>query len=646
MIHLNIDLSALISLKEELEPGIKKALSDAARDLSLQAHAHIVEKVQEKLHSTRERYLAALSYEQVDDSTWIINLDKSALWIEEGLPEHNMLDNLLKSKKARTAKDGCVLNPRNKVLTSLGWKRIKDVVPGDLVLTHSGKYREVKELLVKPTDLGTEFVNFRIYAADGTGRNGPLSKANSDLTLPSLSLTVDHPVLTPGGWKSAGDLKNGDFVATPADLKRLCKWCQAPLPINAPLVTTCLNNRCARQLACAEKRIFNFSAEDRKKNGHKANLAAKASGIFNRLDWGARNPDVLQKMRTGSAAAMRARQRDGQWAPELCFEQALESFGLKRGVDFLREEPLPTDRVVNAGRGRTRKSVLFLDFFFPALKLVVELDGKVWHNKPEAKERDRAKDRACKDRGYRVLRIPSHKIYRRAARLSKYINLWLKNHSGELGVAWVKIGALRRGKVLRRDHIYAKKYDICLDAEEHSFCCETVFIHNSRYLVVPFQHNKGPTQQTKAAQDLTATIKRELQQRKIAYNKIETDAAGRPKLGLLHKFDIKNMPLKTVEGPGQGHGPIGAVRQGNTGIPFLSGIRIYQKQIKDGMGRSKVSRSIMTFRVASSKHYGSGKWEHPGTDARRFFDEAADWALRLWETQIAPRVLDAAVKNL
>lgn len=274
MIHLNIDLSALISLKEELEPGIKKALNDAARDLSLQAHAHIVEKVQEKLHSTRERYLAALSYEQVDDSTWIINLDKSALWIEEGQPEHNMLDNLLKSKKARTAKDG------------------------------------------------------------------------------------------------------------------------------------------------------------------------------------------------------------------------------------------------------------------------------------------------------------------------------------------------------------------------------------SKFVAVPFQHNKGPTQQTKAAQDLTATIKRELQQRKIAYNKIETDAAGRPKLGLLHKFDIKNMPLKTVEGPGQGHGPIGAVRQGNTGIPFLAGIRIYQKQIKDGMGRSKVSRSIMTFRVASSKHYGSGKWEHPGTDARRLFDEAADWALRLWETQIAPRVLDAAVKNL
>jgi hypothetical protein len=148
----------------------------------------------------------------------------------------------------------------------------------------------------------------------------------------------------------------------------------------------------------------------------------------------------------------------------------------------------------------------------------------------------------------------------------------------------------------------------------------------SRYLVVPFQHNKGPTSQTQAAQDLTATIKRELKQRQIPYGKIETDEHGKPKLGLLHSFDITKKPVKTHDGPGQGHGPIGEVRQGTTGIPFLQSIRIYQKEVK-----GKVKRGIMTFRVASSKHKGSGKWIHPGLEPRNFFDETANWALQQWD---------------
>jgi len=89
-----------------------------------------------------------------------------------------------------------------------------------------------------------------------------------------------------------------------------------------------------------------------------------------------------------------------------------------------------------------------------------------------------------------------------------------------------------------------------------------------------------------------------------------------------------------------GKGPIGAARMGPTGIPFLQGIRVYQKRVKDdSTGHSKVSRGIMTFRVASSKHKGTGRWVHPGLQARNFFDEAADWALEQWEKRIVPDIL-------
>lgn len=162
----------------------------------------------------------------------------------------------------------------------------------------------------------------------------------------------------------------------------------------------------------------------------------------------------------------------------------------------------------------------------------------------------------------------------------------------------------------------------------------------SKYLSVPFQHNKGPTEQTHAAKDLTDTVKAEMRRRKIPYGNIEKDAGGKPKTGLLHSFDILKNPPKTHEGPGQGKGPIGKVRQGPTGIPFLQNIRVYQRNVTDKKtGKSSTQKQVMTFRMVSSNHKGTGRWVHPGLEARKFFDEAASWALDQWERKVVPDIL-------
>jgi hypothetical protein len=132
----------------------------------------------------------------------------------------------------------------------------------------------------------------------------------------------------------------------------------------------------------------------------------------------------------------------------------------------------------------------------------------------------------------------------------------------------------------------------------------------------------------------------------IPYGKLETDQDGLPKLGKLHSFDILHQPLKTHEGPGQGHGPLGSPRQGTTGIPFLQNIRVYQKRIKDANGKSKVVKQVMTFRTVSSKQRGSGKWLHPGVEAHNFFEAAEKWALDLWDAKIAPSLLARLEKSL
>ncbi len=626
---INLDIASIREMHADLTKELEAKLQVAAAAIATQAHAHILEQANTRLKTRRETFVEALEFEQVDSHTWAITVPQKALWIENGMPPHNMLEDLLKSPKAKTAKDGCVLNPRNKVLTSLGYKKIKDIKAGDMILTHSGKFREVKEVLIQKAGVGTEYVIIKPYSA--TSSINP-NKKNCDLTLPSLSLTIDHLVLTPGGWQPAGELKKGDLIATPADLKRLCQFCGAPLPINAFVAKYCLNNSCSRKAACKEGRLLGaIKPEDRRANGLIGNTAARASGVFDRPDWGARNPEHLKIMRKSSAKAMREKVSSGEWEPEEKFSQFLYSEGLIEDVDFIREYPILTDRIVSAGGGRTRKSTLFCDFFFPKLKLVIELDGKHWHDNAEAKERDVAKDKAVSVRGWFMARIASHKIYQEGRDLAKAVSVWSKNHSGELGIAWVRVGKIKRGVVNRPDHVYAKKYDLCLDAEEHSFCCETVFIHNSKYLVIPFKHNKGPTQQTPVQAGLLDTIKQHLKARQIPYGKIEKNPDGSPKVGLLHKFDI--------------HEPHPKADHHSNHI--LEGIRVYQnaKKNPDGSprmnkhGHQMVSREIMTFRVASSKQQNSGKWFHPGFEAMGFLDEAYTWAVKLWEDEIQPSIL-------
>lgn len=168
----------------------------------------------------------------------------------------------------------------------------------------------------------------------------------------------------------------------------------------------------------------------------------------------------------------------------------------------------------------------------------------------------------------------------------------------------------------------------------------------STYLVIPFVHGGGKTQNTPAQMNLIDTIRSELKSRKIPYKSIERNPDGSAKLGRLHSFNIMNAPLKTANGPGQGHGPIGQVRQGKTGIPFLRGVGVYQKEVTDKAGKTSTKREIVTFRVASSKQIGTGKWDHPGLVGVHLMDKALVWAREEWERNMGPKVVSNLIAEL
>jgi hypothetical protein len=159
----------------------------------------------------------------------------------------------------------------------------------------------------------------------------------------------------------------------------------------------------------------------------------------------------------------------------------------------------------------------------------------------------------------------------------------------------------------------------------------------SMYLVVPFLHgpNRGATNTPASQMDIVGAVKKSLKQNKIPWAKVERYPNGQPKIGRLHSLDINDQPLKTKEGPGQGHGKIGEVRSGNTGISFLKGLSVYQND----NGKGGVTRSILTFRVVSSSQAGSGKWQFPGLEGVHIMENAQQWGIEQIEREILPDLM-------
>lgn len=140
----------------------------------------------------------------------------------------------------------------------------------------------------------------------------------------------------------------------------------------------------------------------------------------------------------------------------------------------------------------------------------------------------------------------------------------------------------------------------------------------NKYRAIPFEHSKPPSQQSNAANELTNLIRKELRARNINYKKIEYGKNGSPRVGLLHRFDVES-----------------ARKMSDKQKEQLKGVAVYQTKQKDG----SVRRDVMTFRIVSEKHKDEGKWMHPGRQAEKFMDEAFDWAVRTWETEMLPAIL-------
>lgn len=113
--------------------------------------------------------------------------------------------------------DRCFINGNVKIFTSKGWKKIKDVIVGDLVLTHNMRFRKVTSLIRTPKQI-PDVVNI-----------GLKYQGNSKYEKEKLSIiaTNGHPFLTNKGWVNIDKIQIGDKVKY---LASYCKTCEEEIP--------------------------------------------------------------------------------------------------------------------------------------------------------------------------------------------------------------------------------------------------------------------------------------------------------------------------------------------------------------------------------------------------------------------------------
>ena len=591
------ELKEAIKVVQAYGLAVKQAVEKTIDFLPIMTRQHISSEAKKKLDTSYQDYMDAVNVE-VKGDVFVVDLDEDnwlANAVESGGDPMDMKNQLSTRQNVRVSK--CVLNPRNKVMTIRGWVKIKDVVVGDMVLTHSGKFREVKEVLKTKTEPGTKYTTIKM---DNHARFQ--KKTNPDvLTSPSLSLTSDHLVLTPKGWVEAGTLKKGDLVGTPCDNKHLCNYCKEPMLLNSAQAKYCVNNSCSRKASYRDGKIDFHSPEAQAKAIERRNKTMKERGYFDLPDWGLRNKDLLQIVREKSSNAMKTLISSGAWMPEKFFEEKL----IEANINFAREYRIETGTFKRSGHDIPRYQ--FIDFFIPHLSVGIELDGIKWHNTEEAKERDVRKNDWCSKNGVHLIRIPSHHIYKEFDNVIKGLINFQKNHSGDLGCRWWPISKIIHGVVNNiQTRAFSWKYDLVLHDEEHSFCCETIFIHNCgyRYAVVPM--GKDPNSRgggTDKSQMYHKAIQKALEKPSFSPSSFRMINTGR-------------FTGKTAE-----------IQQVFSADPLLRGFyrtRIFDDatQIKNNKGKKW---NFILFRIMSENPASNSKWEHPGIKPQFILKETERW---------------------
>lgn len=371
----------------------------------------------------------------------------------------------------------CFNSPAVRIYTSRGWKKIKDIKVGDLVLTHKGRFKRVTQLHIRRCD-----DNERIYEIEYKTDN----KNNGFVR----RITGNHPVLTSRGWKRVDELTISDKLFTPTFI---CQECGDKTRIScfndSSLSLTCLN--CKRKRSAINQwknedfreymssktheqmleRYKNMSYEDRLKISDKARKT------------------IAEKYKDGHPwmveAIKKANKTNGK--KKTFIERKLLYFCERLGVKTVTNMCLKNRN----NRFRNKEKCYFPDIFIPSLGIILEADGMQWH---KDKKYDENRDKDIRDIwGFDTFRFSEDDIVNHGDEVFNELQRLFNNHRGNYGIKVTEIVSIKRVKTMLRG-TDRNLYNFSVEDDE-SYIADGIVVHNCRCSI----RHKDPNMEWDAA---------------------------------------------------------------------------------------------------------------------------------------------------
>lgn len=105
-LKFNVDVSAIAKEFENFKLEVEKDLQKAVANLAAITDAKVKEMASLELKSSRKPFMDSLGFEEVAPGVWVISVDESGLWVEEGIESNKDMKPGLLAKNFKTSKAG------------------------------------------------------------------------------------------------------------------------------------------------------------------------------------------------------------------------------------------------------------------------------------------------------------------------------------------------------------------------------------------------------------------------------------------------------------------------------------------------------------------------------------------------------------
>lgn len=358
----------------------------------------------------------------------------------------------------------CLTSYKTPIYTSEGWKWVKNIKVGDLVLTHKNRFKKVLRL-------NSDFYDGEVITIKLDGRGW------------YITVTPEHPFLMQdGSWKNAKDINENDQISFMASY---CQWCGKAIPY--------YQKYC--DISCSSKATTDRQWKDPK---HRKNMSEKASAQMKmEYENGIRDPkEITKKARKahfdkwGTSGSLKILSKDPEFQ-----KKRLKAIEKKYGsvFDMIKLKCFPALGKIHFGGSKLEKSMegflirckrkfvaqfevgrRRIDFYIKREKLFIEVDGKTFHSD---KEKERKRDLEI------LTQHPNHKIahvtYGNPGINWEFFDLLSLNHTGTFAQTNIRVKAVSIRQVKEK----IRTYNFAVEDDE-SYIAKGFVTHNCRCVLM------------------------------------------------------------------------------------------------------------------------------------------------------------------